>query len=40
MLWFLLARGVDVVLLEAHHDFARDYSGDTLHAAAMEVLNR
>jgi 2-polyprenyl-6-methoxyphenol hydroxylase-like FAD-dependent oxidoreductase len=40
MLALLLARqGVDVMLLEAHRDFERDFRGDTLHASAMEILN-
>ena len=39
MLALLLARqGVDVVLLEEHSDFERDFRGDTLHPAAMENL--
>lgn len=40
VLALLLARqGVPVILLEAHHDFERDFRGDTLHAAAMEILD-
>src|SRR6478672_7832777 len=40
MLALLLARqGVDVILLEEHMDFERDFRGDTLHPAAMENLN-
>jgi len=32
MLGFLLARaGVDVVVLEKHADFLRDFRGDTIH---------
>jgi len=41
MLALLLARkGVPVTLLEAHHDFDRDFRGDTLHASALEVLDQ
>ena len=37
----LLARhGVDVTLLEAHHDFDRDFRGDTVHPATLDVLDR
>jgi 2-polyprenyl-6-methoxyphenol hydroxylase-like FAD-dependent oxidoreductase len=35
----LLARqGISVMLLEAHKNFARDFRGDTLHPAVLEVL--
>jgi 2-polyprenyl-6-methoxyphenol hydroxylase-like FAD-dependent oxidoreductase len=41
MLSLLLARaGVDVTLLEAHHDFDRDFRGDTIHASTLEVLDQ
>jgi 2-polyprenyl-6-methoxyphenol hydroxylase-like FAD-dependent oxidoreductase len=37
----LLARqGVDVTLLEAHRDFDRDFRGDTIHPATLELLDR
>ena len=37
---YLLARqGVGVLLLEAHHDFDRDFRGDTIHAGIMELLD-
>ena len=40
MLGFLLARaGVDVVVLEKHADFFRDFRGDTIHPSTMEALN-
>ncbi len=40
MLALLLARqGIAVTLLEAHHDFDRDFRGDTLHASALEILD-
>jgi 2-polyprenyl-6-methoxyphenol hydroxylase-like FAD-dependent oxidoreductase len=40
VLAFLLARrGVPVTLLEAHHDFDRQFRGDTLHPAILEILD-
>jgi predicted enzyme related to lactoylglutathione lyase len=40
MLALLLARQrVPVVLLEAHSDFDRDFRGDSLHPAIMQVLD-
>jgi 2-polyprenyl-6-methoxyphenol hydroxylase-like FAD-dependent oxidoreductase len=39
MLGFLLARaGVRVTVLEKHKDFFRDFRGDTVHPATMEVM--
>ena len=39
MLGYLLARaGVDVVVLEKHADFLRDFRGDTVHPSTMEVM--
>jgi 2-polyprenyl-6-methoxyphenol hydroxylase-like FAD-dependent oxidoreductase len=39
MLGFLLARaGVDVVVLEKHSDFLRDFRGDTVHPSTLEVM--
>ncbi len=39
MLGFLLARaGVDVVVLEKHGDFLRDFRGDTIHPSTLEVM--
>ena len=39
MLGFLLARaGVDVVVLEKHADFLRDFRGDTIHTSTLEVM--
>jgi 2-polyprenyl-6-methoxyphenol hydroxylase-like FAD-dependent oxidoreductase len=39
MLGFLLARaGVDVVVLEKHGDFLRDFRGDTVHPSTLENL--
>ena len=40
MLGYLLARaGVDVVVLEKHLDFLRDFRGDTIHPSTLTVLN-
>ncbi|MFN7144761.1 MAG: FAD-dependent oxidoreductase, partial [Myxococcota bacterium] len=40
MLALLLARaGVDVVVLEKHADFLRDFRGDTVHPSTLEVLH-
>ena len=39
MLGLLLARaGVDVVVLEKHADFLRDFRGDTIHPSTLELL--
>jgi 2-polyprenyl-6-methoxyphenol hydroxylase-like FAD-dependent oxidoreductase len=39
MLGFLLARaGVDVLVLEKHADFFRDFRGDTIHPSTLEVV--
>src|SRR3990172_1021844 len=39
MLGLLLARaGVDVVVLEKHADFLRDFRGDTIHPSTMELM--
>ncbi|HKR59995.1 MAG TPA: FAD-dependent monooxygenase, partial [Pyrinomonadaceae bacterium] len=40
MLGFLLARaGVEVVVLEKHDDFLRDFRGDTIHPSTLEVMH-
>jgi 2-polyprenyl-6-methoxyphenol hydroxylase-like FAD-dependent oxidoreductase len=40
MLGYLLARaGVDVVVLEKHADFLRDFRGDTVHPSTLEVIH-
>src|ERR1051325_4239782 len=40
MLGFLLARaGVDVVVLEKHKDFLRDFRGDTVHPSTLELMH-
>ncbi|HEY4831948.1 MAG TPA: FAD-dependent monooxygenase, partial [Waddliaceae bacterium] len=39
MLGLLLARaGIDVIVLEKHADFFRDFRGDTLHPSTMQVF--
>src|SRR5579871_2784207 len=39
MLGFLLARaGIDVIVLEKHRDFLRDFRGDTIHPSTLEVM--
>ncbi len=41
VLALLLARkGIDVMLLEAHQDFDREFRGDTLHPSVMEVMDQ
>ena len=41
MLGYLLARaGVDVVVLEKHGDFLRDFRGDTIHPSTLEVFRQ
>src|SRR5216117_4512382 len=40
VLTFMLARkGIDVMLLESHLDFDRDFRGDTLHPSILEVMD-
>src|SRR5918996_1382124 len=40
VLGLLLARcGVDVVVLEKHADFLRDFRGDTMHASTLALLD-
>ena len=39
VLGFLLARaGVDVMVLEKHADFLRDFRGDTVHPSTLEII--
>lgn len=39
MLGFLLARsGVEVLVLEKHADFLRDFRGDTIHPSTLELM--
>jgi 2-polyprenyl-6-methoxyphenol hydroxylase-like FAD-dependent oxidoreductase len=40
MLGFLLARaGIEVIVLEKHADFLRDFRGDTIHPSTLEVMH-
>jgi 2-polyprenyl-6-methoxyphenol hydroxylase-like FAD-dependent oxidoreductase len=40
MLGFLLARAaVDVIVLEKHADFLRDFRGDTIHPSTLELMH-
>ena len=40
MVGFLLARaGIDVVVLEKHKDFFRDFRGDTIHPSTFELMH-
>jgi 2-polyprenyl-6-methoxyphenol hydroxylase-like FAD-dependent oxidoreductase len=39
MLGFLLARaGIDVLVLEKHADFFRDFRGDTIHPSTLQIM--
>jgi hypothetical protein len=41
MLALLLARrGMRVALLEMHHDFDREFRGDTVHPSTLEILDQ
>lgn len=41
MLGLLLARaGVDVVVLEKHADFLRDFRGDTIHPSTLDIMDQ
>jgi len=40
MLGFLLARaGIDVIVLEKHADFFRDFRGDTIHPSTLQLMH-
>ena len=40
MLGYLLARaGVDVMVLEKHADFFRDFRGDTIHSSTLDLMS-
>lgn len=40
MLGYLLAqKGIEVMVLEKHEDFFRDFRGDTVHPSTLEILN-
>jgi 2-polyprenyl-6-methoxyphenol hydroxylase-like FAD-dependent oxidoreductase len=36
--WLLARAGVDVVVLEKHADFLRDFRGDTIHPSTLEMM--
>jgi len=36
----LVRRGVPTTLLEMHHDFDREFRGDTVHPSTLEILNQ
>jgi 2-polyprenyl-6-methoxyphenol hydroxylase-like FAD-dependent oxidoreductase len=41
MLGFLLARaGVEVMVMEKHADFIRDFRGDTIHPSTLELMHQ
>src|SRR5499425_688165 len=41
ILALLLARkGIPVTLLEMHHDFDREFRGDTVHPSTLEILDQ
>jgi 2-polyprenyl-6-methoxyphenol hydroxylase-like FAD-dependent oxidoreductase len=37
--WLLARAGVDVIVLEKHADFFRDFRGDTIHPSTLEVMH-
>jgi len=37
--WLLARAGVDVVVLEKHADFFRDFRGDTIHPSTLELMH-
>ena len=40
LLGYLLARaGIEVLVLEKHADFLRDFRGDTIHPSTLEVMH-
>src|SRR5277367_6245063 len=40
MLGLLLARvGLEVIVLEKHRDFLRDFRGDTIHPSTLEIMH-
>ena len=40
MMGYLLARaGVDVIVLEKHADFLRDFRGDTVHPSTLQLFH-
>src|SRR5262249_29470540 len=40
MLGYLLARaGINILVLEKHGDFLRDFRGDTIHPSTLELMH-
>ncbi|MBX7146328.1 MAG: FAD-dependent oxidoreductase [Alphaproteobacteria bacterium] len=40
MIGLLLAKaGIDIIVLEKHNDFLRDFRGDTVHPSTMEIIH-
>jgi len=37
--WLLARTGVDVIVLEKHADFLRDFRGDTVHPSTLELMH-
>jgi 2-polyprenyl-6-methoxyphenol hydroxylase-like FAD-dependent oxidoreductase len=37
--WLLARAGVDVIVLEKHADFFRDFRGDTIHPSTLELMH-
>ncbi|MEZ4241980.1 MAG: FAD-dependent oxidoreductase, partial [Myxococcota bacterium] len=37
--WLLVRQGLQVRVLEKHHDFLRDFRGDTVHPSTLDVLD-
>jgi 2-polyprenyl-6-methoxyphenol hydroxylase-like FAD-dependent oxidoreductase len=37
--WLLARAGIDVVVLEKHGDFLRDFRGDTIHPSTLELMH-
>src|SRR5690606_30586160 len=37
--WLLARDGIDVVVLEKHADFLRDFRGDTIHPSTLELMH-
>src|SRR5689334_20386178 len=36
--WLLARAGLDVIVLEKHADFFRDFRGDTIHPSTLELM--
>jgi 2-polyprenyl-6-methoxyphenol hydroxylase-like FAD-dependent oxidoreductase len=37
--WLLARNGIDVVVLEKHRDFFRDFRGDTIHPSTLDLID-